>query len=291
MGHHGAAQCGVRHALLFRAHRSEDAHAFGVGLLAQAFHHRAARHLGHVLGRHVHEAGFAVRQLGGDRLAALGIADGTGGDHPVQHPVLAPGGRRVVDDGVGVDRVLLQAGQHRGLRQVELRQRLAEVDLRGGAVAVGALAQVDLVQVELQDAVLAQLAFQLPGNQRFLQLAFDGAPRAQEEGARHLLRDGAGAAADAAGGVRPGGARHPLEADAVVVVELVVLHRQHGVLQQLGRLRDGHEDAPLGAELRNLGAIGRQHLQVLARPVGGGLVQWGQIVPVPGGHEGQHQCR
>ena len=55
----GPAQRGVRGALVFGAHAGEHADAFGVGLLAQAFHHRAPGHLGHELGRHVGGGGAA----------------------------------------------------------------------------------------------------------------------------------------------------------------------------------------------------------------------------------------
>jgi hypothetical protein len=68
MRHHGAAQRGVRRALVIGTHAGGDAHAFGVGLFAQPFHHRAARHFGHVLGRHVHEAGLAAAPASGHGL-------------------------------------------------------------------------------------------------------------------------------------------------------------------------------------------------------------------------------
>jgi hypothetical protein len=42
-------------------------------------------------------------------------------------------------------------------------------------------------------------------------------------------------------------------------------------------LLDGHEDAALAAELRDLDAVGGQHLQVLARLVVGDLVQRRQV--------------
>ena len=60
----GAAQRGVGRALLVGAQAGDDAHALGVGLVAQAVHHGAARHFRHVGRGHVHEVGLAVDQFG-----------------------------------------------------------------------------------------------------------------------------------------------------------------------------------------------------------------------------------
>ncbi len=279
----------MRRTLFVGTQAGDDTHALRVGLVAQALHHRAARHLGHVCRWHVHEVGPAVDQLGGQSLVVLGLVDGAGGQHALQHPLLALARGGFVDDGVGVDGVVLQACQQGGFGQVDLLQRLAEVDLRARAITVGALAQVDLVAVELQDLVLAQFTLQLPGDQCFLDLAFGRAPGAEEEGARHLLRDGAGTAAHAAAQVRQPGACDAAPADGAVFIEVGVFHRQHGLLEQGRRVLQGDVDAALGAELGDLHAVGREHLQVLVRAVVGGLVQAGQFVPVPGSGDGQGQ--
>ena len=210
--------------------------------------------------------------------------------HAAQHQQLATPGTLGVDHGVGPDRVLRQAGQHGRFGQAQRRQRLAEVHLGRRAEAVRALPQVDLVHVQLEDLVLAQLALDLQRQQRLLDLALGRAPGRQEEGARHLLRDGGRTLGHAPRQIGQCGAQQAADADAEVITELRVLDGQHGLLQPRRHLRDGHEDAPLAAEGGNLHAVGREHLQVLARLVVGDLGQRRQVAPVPGGGGTECQC-
>ena len=289
MRQHGAAQGCVGRALVFGTQRRDDTNAFGVGLLTELVHHRAARHLGHVFGVHIDEAGAAQHEPRGQCFLALGFGDGAGALHAPQHPFLALARSGCVGHRVGVNGVLRQAREHGDLGRGQRGQWLAEVHLRGGAKAVGALAQVDLVEVQLQDLVLAELPFQLHRDQRFLDLAFTRAAGAEEKGARHLLGDGGSTLRRAAFEVGPGGAHQAAQADAAMFVKARVFHREHGLLQGLRHLCDRQVQTPFAAELGNLHAVGRQHLQVLARPVVGGLVQRWQVVPVPPCSGGQRQ--
>ena len=59
--------------------------------------------------------------------------------------------------GVELGRVVEDAGERRGLLEVELGGVLAEVGLGGGLDAVGAAAEVDGVEVALEDLLLADL--------------------------------------------------------------------------------------------------------------------------------------
>ena len=91
--------------------------------------------------------------------------------HQAQHDVAAPhralGVRaRVVERGR-----LGERGQGRGFRDVQLPRRLPEVDLGRGLDPVRARAQVDLVQVELEDRVLGEIALDLHRDAGFLELA------------------------------------------------------------------------------------------------------------------------
>jgi hypothetical protein len=123
-----------------------------------------------------------------------------------------------------------------------LLQRLAEIDLRRGGEAVGALAEVDLVDVDLENLVLGEVVLDLEGEQRLVDLARQGLLAGQEEIARHLHGDGAGALALAATGeVGVGGAQHAERVDAGMLVEALVLGREDGLLHRRRHVLDAHQ--------------------------------------------------
>src|SRR5918999_1670087 len=68
-------------------------------------------------------------------------------------------------------RCLRNPGQRRRLGDIEVAYRLAEVALRRRLDAVGAAAEVDLVEVQLEDLVLRETGFDVAGDLRLLQLA------------------------------------------------------------------------------------------------------------------------
>ena len=229
-------------------------------------------------------AGRAQREHLGPRRGLLLRRDGAGGHHARQHDALALGGALQVDQRVGEGGVLRQAGQHGRLGQAQRGQRLAEVGVGRGGEAVAARTEVDLVHVQLEDLRLAQLPFDLQRQQGLLDLALGREALRQEKGARHLLGDGRRALAQSAGELRGHRAGQAFEVDAAVLVEACIFHRQHGLLHQQRDLVDGHELPALRAELRNLDAIGGEHLQRLARLVGGDRRQRRQLRPIPGQH-------
>jgi hypothetical protein len=92
-----------------------------------------------------------------------------------------------------VSRELRHGREQRGLRDVDLAHRLAEEDLRRRLDAVGTRAEVDLVQIELEDGVLREGPLQLPRHPRFLQFARElllAADLVREHVAGQLHRDG-----------------------------------------------------------------------------------------------------
>ena len=159
----------------------------------------------------------------------------------------------------------------------DVLQLLAEVDLRRRREAVRALAQVDLVHVELEDLVLGQGLFDLPGQQRFVDLALQGLFAGQEEVARHLLRDGRGALARAAGQVVQRGAHDADVVDAAMLVEAVVLDRQHRLFHDLRDVLDAHQVAPLLAEFADQHVVGGKDPQRNLRPVVGQRIERRQV--------------
>ena len=158
--------------------------------------------------------------------------------------------------------------QHGGLRRRQFLQVLAEIDLGRRGEAVGALAKVNLVDVQLENLVLAEIVLDLEGQQHLQHLAGDGLLAGQEEIARHLLGNGAGPLALAA-------ARHvhhhrPQEPQGIhpaMLIEALVFRRQDGVLHHGRHILDGHEGAPLLAEFTDQEAIRRIDAQGLLGPV------------------------
>ena len=145
----------------------------------------------------------------------------------------------------------------------QILQLLVEVAEARRGDAVGADAEVDLVEVQLEDLVLRVGAFDADGEDRLLQLALHRAFAAQQEVLGDLLGDGRTAfgAAVAALDLRfhdlVDGARDALEVDAAVLVEALVLSRKEGGDDALGNGVDGHEDAPLARVLGDQRAVVR----------------------------------
>ena len=78
---------------------------------------------------------------------------------------------------------------------------LAEIGAGRGLHAVGMLPQIDIVEVGLEDVVLADGVFQPVGQDGLLHLAGVAAFRTQQELLDDLLGDGAAALLTAAGGL------------------------------------------------------------------------------------------
>ena len=102
------------------------------------------------------------------------------------------GGRRIIG------RRLDQAGDDRRLAEAQMVGAMAEEVPRGGVDAVGAAAEIDAVEIELEDLVLGEFALERERQDRFLDLAAEAAVVGQEDVARELLGDGRGRA-DAGG--------------------------------------------------------------------------------------------
>jgi hypothetical protein len=111
-------------------------------------------------------------------------------EHAVDDVELAHGRALRVGDRVVGRGCLRQAGQHGCLGGRQRLERLAKVDLARGREAVGALPEIDLVHVELEDAVLRQRAFDLQREQDFVNLACERFFRRKVKVARYLHRDG-----------------------------------------------------------------------------------------------------
>ena len=172
------------------------------------------------------------------------LAGGLGGDHPElghlgEHLVAARLGLLGrAHRGVGARR-LRQAGEQRGLVQLQPLHRLAEVDARGGLRADRGLAAERAerhgVEVLVEDPLLGVLVLELLGELGLADLALVGALLRDVEVAHQLHRDRR-AALDGllVGEVLERRAHDARVVDALVVVVALVLDRDRGVLEGLG---------------------------------------------------------
>ncbi len=220
----------------------------------------------------VEEVGLAVREVGirgvePESLSLHGSRPGLREEaelpHLLQHLVAPPERSLRVEDRVVLGGRLRQPGQHRLLRQVELPDRLGEVDLRGGADADrgGAFDRPVGGDVEvLAEDLLAGVALGVLDRQlRLDDLALEGPLRvADAEVADELLGDRRAALDGLAGfEVLQLGPGDPLQVDAAVLVEALVLDRDRRQLQLLGNAPDRDRCARfVGIDQAELAAVG-----------------------------------
>ena len=161
-----------------------------------------------------------------------------------------------------VVRRLRQGGEIGGLLQVQFVHRLAEILQRGGSEAVGALAgrrraEEDLVQIELEDAVLRERRLHAQRGQGLADLALDRLLVGEEEVLGDLLGDGRGALLAAGAEIGQRGAHDALGIDAAMLVEVLVLGRQEGGGDELRHRLDRDVEAFLAGVFGEQAAVGR----------------------------------
>src|SRR3989304_787367 len=198
--------------------------------------------------------------------------------HLVGHHVPAAEGRLGVVEGVrGVGRTD-EGGDEGGLRHREVLQVLAEEDLRRLTDAVDAerasLPEVHIVQVELEDVVLAGAALEDDREVRFEELPAESPLRGEEVVLHQLLGEGAGALLDlSAPEVVHERAGNPDGIESRVIEKASILGREYRVSYVLGNRRE-RDPALLRAVLPEEGGYGhrleRHAIERLAPPAGGG---------------------
>jgi hypothetical protein len=238
--------------------------------------HRLGREIALDLARGGEAHGLALRRL------VLGLVDEVLRAHLLEDEAPALEGLRqialrVVGLGRGRD-----AGEHGGLGDRQLAPGLAEAVLGGLLDPVAPVAEVDVVQVELEDLVLAPIAtlavgaalraellLEAPREERLAHLPPVGALVRLEQDVLHdLLRDRRAALARAScAEVHHGRARDAEVVDALVLVEARVFggdERRRHVAREIVDLHDG---APLGEDLGDGRAVAREHARDLRRAI------------------------
>ena len=210
------------------------------------------------------------------------------GDHAVEDEVPPLGGLLEVLRGVPPRRRLDGAGEHRALGHREVLDVLAEVRLARRLDPVRAAAQVDDVQVVLEDLVLALLLGDLDREDDLLVLA-QQRHGVLPGGDLHVLLGDGRAAADPARGLVPQRTADTREVEAGVGVERPVFGRQHGLPHVLGDLVERDDRAvdvvgPDGGQRGAVGVLERGHLR------DGGLVRRRHVEHHPA-HEERHHRR
>ena len=227
-------------------------------------------------------AGLA-RLIGGD-VAVLGHAP---------DDVVAPLHRPVVvAERIEGARLLGQRREIGDLRDRKLVHRLVEIVQRGGGDAVVRQAEVDLVEVELEDLLLGIGGLDADAEQDFANLAVERAIRAQEEILRHLLGDGRGAL-DVARALQEhdAGAHDAFGVEPAVRIEVLVLGGDEGFLDQIGN-RGGRQVKPALARIfRQQAAVGGVDAGHHRRLVVLELAEVGQILLVFPDDGAEHRRR
>ena len=146
-----------------------------------------------------------------------------------------------------------QAREEGGLRERQVARVLVEVDARGHLDPVGAVPEVDGVQVGGEDPVLRPLALELPCEGRLLQLAADRALLLRVRVLDELLRDRRAALDDRlVPDVGPDGAQNASVVDPLVLPEAPVLDRHDRLFHDRGDVLARDDDpalvAPQGGE-------------------------------------------
>ncbi len=214
----------------------------------------------------------------------LGREDRTIVGHAAEHIVSARDGGSVVAQRIVVVRRLGKRGQEGRLVHGQLVERLPEIVQRRRRNAVGAEAEIDFVEVELEDLVLAERALHPEGQDRLAHLALDGHILGEQEILRDLLGDrrsalGTAAAADVAH-VRHRGTHDTQQIDARVRVEVLVLGREKRVLDELRHGGDRHEHTALHGVFGQQAAVTGMHARRDRRLVVGELAVVRQIPAV-----------
>ncbi len=179
--------------------------------------------------------------------------------HLIDDPVAADLRALLVTERMIVVRCLGQRRQIGDFLDVELVEFLAEVIEAGGGDAIRADAEIDLIQVQFEDARLRIGLLDANRENGFLQLALELLFASQQEVLGDLLRDGRGAlrATPRAEILEVGYDRsaEAVKVETAVLVEALVLGREIGGLDELRYGVHRHEDAALTGVLGHQAAV------------------------------------
>ncbi len=178
--------------------------------------------------------------------------------------VIAPRDRFVAfAERIVIVRPLRQGGEVGCLRDRKLVHRLVEIEQRRGGHAVSAEAEIDFVEIKLEDFFLRVSALDAQRQQRFLDLALERHLVGQQEVLGDLLRDGRGALRPAAGAVildiEHAGTRDAVNVDAGMLIEVLVFGGDEGIGDEFRDRLDRQIEAALIGVFGQQRAVGGMH--------------------------------
>ena len=276
--HDAATQRLVGGILVGRLDSRVDIEPAGVGFVAVLCVHQLANRLGYVLRMDAHRvrAGFQFQ-----RLLLCGLCLCHCNESVFLHAVddvqlSATRPFRVANRVVGTRR-FGQAGQHGGLRDRDVPERFVEISFAGRRKTISALAQENLVHVDLEDLVFGQQMLKFERQQNLVDLARIGLFGRQVDVARDLHGDGRTTLAAHVAQVGQRGPYHALVVDPAVFIEPRVFTCQHGIGHDLGYVFEACQVAALFTELAQQHTFGRKHTQRKNWTVVGQVGDIGQI--------------
>ena len=180
---------------------------------------------------------FAAGLIRGDRTILAQATQNIG------KPLLRTAGMAV---GIEIVRPLGQPGKQSAFLERELLGRLAEIAARGQLDAPGAAAEIDGIEIELEDFLLAQRVLDPRRHDHLANFALVGEVFADQQVLHDLLGDGRAALrAPGAGEVADEGADQAALVDPLVLIEALVLGRDERLLHVLRNVGEHHPDAAL----------------------------------------------
>ncbi len=261
VGTQASADRPVGGGLQDRVDGGDDVVALGQRLGAVPGDHFLPHHFGHVRRIDLDRA-FVRRRMHRHRHGGVcfGLADVLQLRHPLQDVYVAAflGAGRVAERVRG-GRELGDGRKRCHFVQRKLVQLLAVIELGCRSHAVGAVAEEALVEIQLENLVLAQLVLDAHCQHHLGELALVAVLLAQEELACDLLGDG-GAARHAlvvGGRQQPHRAGDALVVDAMMLIEAGILGGQEGLLEVVGHFFDVDRIAPGLAEEGHQPAVAR----------------------------------
>ena len=163
--------------------------------------------------------------------------------------------------------------------------RFAKIGFRCSGKAVGAVTQINLVQVNLKYLVFAQQVFEFVSQQQFINFAGECFLRGQVHIACHLHGDGRGALAFGAAHIGQAGAGQTDVVDTAVFVKARIFNGQDRLFDHIGNLFEWNQLAPFFAKFTDDFAFHRKHAH---RQLGTVVDQIGNIGQLRIGHHQRH---
>ena len=183
-----------------------------------------------------------------------------------------------------VVRRLWQSREIGGLGDGQGVERFIEIVERCRGNAIGALAEIDFIEIELKDSVLREGLLDTESEDRLFHFAFDGDLVGQQEILGDLLGDGRCAlkafALAEGGDVAQHGARHAGEIDSRMLVKILVLGGEKSIDDPARHGGDRHEDTALGGIFSEQLPIARMDPGHCRRFVIGELLVIGQAATI-----------